>query len=500
MELDTLAIIAVAICLVLYVILERKQPPPTLKQGELMNVSNLIPAEIELINEMFSAHQIKAEIQPQKTMIVKSSFISYGIEVKQGERIGKIEAVRRELSNALTQQRVAMGVRGTVPVRLSDFPLSFEVPHPSPTTLRWNINEIQKTPSHSMLAGRSYLNNGSSNEIIKFDKSPHVLVAGITGAGKSVLLQMMMLSLCHNTPPEELEIVLIDLKNEDMLPFKGLPHVRYFAGNVENAVKAIRYVVAEKKKRVDNEGYKPYRLVLWIDELAQLAAMKDVAFMLGDLASIGRGKLINLVAATQYPTEKGGLGGLMKANFPIRCVGMVAPGQSHIATGRPQLHADMLPGRGSFLRCEGPDAYRFQSYHIETDEVTMLVSDIRGDYKSNTVKPLPQQSTVNIDPLPVFVPVKTDAEELAERIADLYRAGASKNAMSKHALGHPYGGSHAAKIDAAIQILGKNSSTTTSTTALDVSFEAKEGKKEDIYPVEEEKKVINMAMKRAARG
>ena len=101
--------------------------------------------------------------------------------------------------------------------------------------------------------------------------------------------------------------------------------------------------------------------------------------MLGDLASIGRSKAINLIGATQQPTEAGGLGSLLKANFPVRLVGMVAPGQSHIATGRPATHADLLPGKGAFLRCEGPNVYRFQSFYIDGGEVEGMAKFIAKD-------------------------------------------------------------------------------------------------------------------------
>jgi hypothetical protein len=235
-------------------------------------------------------------------------------------------------------------------------------------------------PPHTMLIGRSYNGKENADETVSVADSGscHALIVGITGAGKSVLLQNMMLSLTAGTSPEELKIVIVDLKNEDMLPFRGLPHVLTFAGTKDKAIEAIRFVYDEKEKRVANAGYKPYRLVLWIDEMAQLAAMKDCAEMLGDLASIGRGKLINLVGATQHPTEKGGLGGLLKANFPVRLVGMVASGQSYVATGRPKVHADLLPGKGAFLRIQGPQVQRFQSFNIEANDVELMANHIAG--------------------------------------------------------------------------------------------------------------------------
>ncbi len=250
-----------------------------------------------------------------------------------------------------------------------------EVQHPFPKALHWSPRLLDVTPAHTMLLGKSY-ENGATNEVFSFDESVHCLVAGITKAGKSVLLQNMLLSLCHATSPDDLKIILVDLKNEDMVAFEHLPHIMTFAGTREQAMDAIRFVVAEKDKRVANRGYKPYRLVLWIDELAQLADNKEARQALGDLASIGRSKLINLVGATQHPTEAGGLGTMLKANFPLRLVGMVANGQSHIATGRPKLHAELLPGKGAFLRIEGPRVVRFQSFMLDAPLLTFGVDAV----------------------------------------------------------------------------------------------------------------------------
>lgn len=337
-----------------------------------MNVDELVRRETGLINRMFQRNGILAKVSQRRTVIVKVGFISYGLTMAMQEKFAKVEALQRELSSVLTNNRQRAGYKGSVQVIPVSRPrLALEVPHPQPTALLWSPRKVTTTPAHTMLVGRSYLEQ-PKDEAIRFDDAPHALIAGITGAGKSVLLQTMLLSLCAGTSPNDLKLVLVDLKNEDLVPFEKLPHVLTFAGKRETAVDAIRYVVDEKDKRIDKRGYKPFRLVLVIDEMAQLAGDGEARDMLGDLASIGRSKQIHLLGATQHPTEKGGLGTLLKANFPIRLVGMVAPGQSHIATGRPQTHADLLPGKGAFLRCEGPNVYRFQSYFIEPDDVTNM--------------------------------------------------------------------------------------------------------------------------------
>lgn len=344
-----------------------------------MSIRKLMMQEAKLINRMFQQNSIRAKVDPQQTTCVEVGYLSYGLTVAMDEKFAKVEGLQRELSNLLTNNRQRIGITGNAQVIPVSSPrLALEVPHPQPKPLLWSPRKTTRTPAHSMLIGRSYL-NGPKGEYISFDDTPHALICGITGAGKSVLLQTMLLSLCAGTSPDELRLVLVDLKNEDLVPFERLPHVIKFAGTREAATEAIRFVVDEKDRRIEKRGYKPYRLVLVIDEMAQLANDTEVKTMLGDLASIGRSKAINLIGATQHPTDKGGLGALLKANFPIRLVGMVAPGQSYVATGRPQTHADLLPGKGAFLRCQGPDVYRFQSFYIESNDVCLMANYIAKD-------------------------------------------------------------------------------------------------------------------------
>ena len=118
---------------------------------------------------------------------------------------------------------------------------------------------------------RSQLHRRPQDEFVSFDDTPHVLVVGMTGAGKSVLMQTMLLSLAAATSPAECKFVLVDLKNEDLVPFENLPHTLTFAGIAGDALDALRFVYDEKEKRIAQRGYKPYRLVTIIDEMAQLA-------------------------------------------------------------------------------------------------------------------------------------------------------------------------------------------------------------------------------------
>lgn len=344
-----------------------------------MDIKQLMTGEAGLINTMFQRNNLRAKVDRRHSVCVETGYLSYALTLAMDERFAKVEAMQRELSTVLGNARRRHRLPGDVQVIPVSFPrMALELPHPQPAPLLATNAALTSAAPHTLLAGRSYI-EGPQDEYVVFDDAPHTLIAGITGAGKSVLLQTMLLSLAASTSPAEVKFVLVDLKNEDLVPFEKLPHTLTFAGTKDKALDALRWVQAEKDKRVSNRGYKPYRLVLVVDEMAQLAGSSDVRDILGDLASIGRSKDVNLIGATQSVTKEGGMGALLKANFTVRLVGQVAPGQSQYATNRPGTHADLLPGRGAFLRCQGPHVYRIQSYFVDEKdkgEVSNMVRTI----------------------------------------------------------------------------------------------------------------------------
>lgn len=444
-----------------------------------MNIKQLLAAEAAVINDMLKKNSIYAKVDPAQSIYndPTAGFIRYALKLRQDQRFDAVERIHREMSVILSNMRSRSGLPSpiqAIPVSTPFFAL--EVPHPAPEVLLWSPRKVTTMPAHGMALGRSYSGNASQDETMSFasDGTCHALIVGITGAGKSVLMQNMLLSLCANTSPADLRIMLIDLKNQDMLPFKVLPHVT-FIGDKQNAVEAIRQVVAEKDHRIKLGTRGEYRLVLWIDEMAQLANIKGVADMLGDLGSIGRGKMINIVGATQYPTDKGGLGGLLKANFPLRLVGMVAPGQSHIACNRGKLYADLLPGKGAFLRLQGPTVQRFQAYMIDENDVYAMADYIARNWRQGVEPPIiasPMPSQRHAE-----TPKRDDLDALADIVGPLKAQFMSKRAICLQVLGHEYAGSYAAKIDAALKRYRERQSATTegATTPLLLDSHTSEG-------------------------
>lgn len=427
-----------------------------------MDINQLMQSETQTINAMFQHNGIRAKVDRKHSVCVETGYFSYALTMAMDERFAKVEALQRELSTVLANGRRRLRLPGDVQAIPVSFPrLALELPHPQPKPLLATNQALTSAQPHSMLIGRSYI-EGPQDEYVVFGDTPHVLIAGITGAGKSVLLQTMLLSLAASTSPAECKFVLVDLKNEDLVPFENLPHTLTFAGTRDAALDALRWVQSEKDKRVANRGYKPFRVVLVVDEMAQLAGNGEAKEILGDLASIGRGKDINLIGATQSVTKEGGMGSLLKANFTARLVGQVAPGQSQYATNRPHTHADLLPGKGAFLRCEGAHAYRFQAFYANEKgqgQVTAFAQQINrmwGATIRHKTQIAPVAEPVNV--AYVAPVVRDEIDEMVDMMRPHYRDGISKRELSQLAFGKAFAGTTwTAKFNAAYErLIGMN--------------------------------------------
>lgn len=318
--------------------------------------------EIELINQFFRSYKIGAETNDRRTRIAGKAYAVFGLSLRPGARISNIERHLRELAEVLSVHR-----NRPTPVRLRQLPLALEVPHPHPEPLI--PDPAQALPAHTMLLGKSYAyDGGEQEETVDLTYTPHVLIAGTTGSGKSKLLTVMLWSLCRYTSPASVRLVLVDLKNEDLVPFAGLPHVEAFANSPEKADAAIWQVLREKERRVEEGAGNFQRMVLVIDELAEMAQIDDAIKRLSSVLGIGRSKSINVIAATQKPLSSI-VGSVNKANFTLRLVGRtLSSDDSKVAGGQSGLGAEFLPGRGAFLRVGGAEVRRLQSYFIDDVE------------------------------------------------------------------------------------------------------------------------------------
>lgn len=317
-------------------------------------------AEIEIINRFFRDYRINASVLESGSHVAGKSYVVFNVSLRAGARIVAIESRLRELAEILSAHRGQ-----PTPIRLRHMPLALEVPHPQPKPVTMPAMERQP---HVMACGQAYGFDGTiTEEFIDLTKTPHTLIAGATGSGKSVLLSAMLASLCMSTSPNDVELMAIDMKNEDLVPFEPLSHLRCMATSLAEAVDLIEYIYQEKERRV-KLGKRGNRVILVIDELAELARHKECMRQLASILAIGRSKSINVLAATQKPLGAI-VGSVAKANFTCRLVGRVmSPDDSRVAAGISGVGAEFLPGQGAFLRIEGIDTRRFQAYFIDDME------------------------------------------------------------------------------------------------------------------------------------
>jgi S-DNA-T family DNA segregation ATPase FtsK/SpoIIIE len=207
----------------------------------------------------------------------------------------------------------------------------------------------------------------------------HVLIAGTTGSGKTALARTIVASLALLNPQRALQLVLIDPKGRGLSPFAGLPHLMApVVTEVEEAVAMLRRLVAEMERR-DAQGRSDPRLVVVMDELADLLLVggKEMEEVLTRLTQRGREAGIHLVVSTQKPTVAL-MGGLMKSNFPARLVGSVACAEdARVASGLAATGAERLLGQGDFLVVVKGQVTRLQAAYLDASEVPGLVAQVQ---------------------------------------------------------------------------------------------------------------------------
>lgn len=440
-------------------------------------VQELIRQEVSAINRMLRAHKIRAEAAVPRVLIARSSFVSYGLALAPGEKISKIEAIDRELADCLRVVRARLGLNQRVMVRVREQPIAIETPHPQPVPLDWRGADLKLEPLVALVGKRYY--GGAAPETIHLGSQHHMIVAAQSGGGKSTLMRLALCSLALNTPPTDLAILLVDLKNEDLVPFRQLPHTIGYAGSVDAATEQIARLHALRDARVEGTGRTP-RVLLVIDELAELADDRHALARLGRILSTGRSLGINVWAGTQYPTANA-IGGVVARSWTLRIVGRVDGAQAaQVATQRPASGAQYLAHPGDFLRVEGPEMTRFKAYWMPAADTDGMVVRISGRWGALRPPQLAQfEGTVDECAVSVETGVSVPAQgglpdaELArivQVIEPLRAQGVSLAAMIRAAFGvHANtGGANRARVLAALDWIA------TTTTGSDYEYAQEE--------------------------
>jgi S-DNA-T family DNA segregation ATPase FtsK/SpoIIIE len=334
---------------------------------------------------------------------------TFEYEPASGVKINKIVNLSDDLALALraTSIRIVAPIPGKAVIGI-------EVPNAVRETVRFKeivvSSAFEKTKSKlTICLGKDIIGNPFVAEL---DRMPHLLIAGATGAGKSVALNTMICSLLYKAGPDEVKLIMVDPKRIELTSYDGIPHlITPVVTDVKKATNALFWAVREMERRYEllsenrarnivqyNRKIKPVKpgsteaeaeeklpfIVIIIDELADLmmVASRDVELALTRLAQMARAAGIHLILATQRPSVDV-LTGIIKANFPTRLSFQVSS-KTDSRTIIDTNGAESLLGNGDMLFMP-PGAAKLQRIHGAYISETELVRIT--EYLKNQEKP-----------------------------------------------------------------------------------------------------------------
>lgn len=330
----------------------------------------VLDAQADRIEALLSLHKAQGRVIRG---VVGPRFIQFQVIPSSTVKVTKYVSLSEELAAALGCSRVRVYREGS----LVNIEVSRDNGEPVRLLPLCDSLDGQAPPATAILG----LDEKGSPLLLRLTSSKvvHVLIAGTTGSGKTALARTVLASLALNNEPEDLRFVLVDPKGRGFGMLQRLPHVMGpVVSDATEAIELLKRAVGEMELR-DKAGTNRPVIVVAVDELADLmqAGGKQVEALLTRLAQRGREAGIHLVACTQKPSASL-IGSAMKANFPVRLVGMVASkDEARYATGIPDSGAEHLGGKGDFLLVAGGDALRFQAAWMgpqEYDEICQRVN------------------------------------------------------------------------------------------------------------------------------
>ena len=332
-------------------------------------LQDILNQQADIIEEVLAAHKIPARVWGGT---VTPRFIRYQLTTASGIKLNKVLALKDEVAMMLGAPDVRMYRK--------DGAVYVEAPRSRPGKVKLLAlhRHLQRMPPGSVILGVDEEGIPLLVQLTSPDVA-HILVAGSTGSGKTVLLRSMILSLALRHRPSSLKLVLIDPKTRGFRPLAGLPHlVSPIVTEPEDAIRTLEEVVNEMETR-DRMGRRRPLWVVFIDELADLRMVggKAVERHLARLTQRGREAGIHMIVATQRPAATI-IGGLVKANLPVRLVGAVAsPEDAKVATGIARSGAERLGGRGDFLLVARGDIIRLQAAYVEEQTLRNVVASLK---------------------------------------------------------------------------------------------------------------------------
>ncbi len=365
-----------------------------------------IKTNVPILEQVFHDFNIEAHVVAAN---VGPSVTQFEMEVKAGTKVSKILSINREIALALGAKDVR--IQAPIPGKKT---IGVEIPNKtiSMVTVREIMEKIPKEKEKSKLLvtlGKSIMGSPVFCEI---NKTPHLLVAGSTGSGKSVCINSIIISILMRTKPDEVKLVLVDPKKVELSMYNGVPHLLApVVTDPKKANIALKKIVVEMENRYDvfsNNGVKniegynnmidrkneslpdgeklkrmPFIVVI-IDELADLmlVAAKEVEDSIMRITQMARAAGIHLIVATQRPSTDV-ITGVVKANIPSR-ISFAVSSQIDSRTILDMSGAEKLLGKGDmlFLPMGENTPQRVQGTFISEEEINAVVNHTISQQKA----------------------------------------------------------------------------------------------------------------------
>ena len=377
-----------------------------------------ITTNIKLLEQVLTDFDIHGKVVAAH---VGPTVTQYELELKSGTKVNKILSLNKEIALALAAKDVR--IQAPIPGKNT---IGIDIPNKvtTPVSLREVLAAVPKDKEDSKLLavlGKDIMGNPRWMEV---NKTPHLLIAGATGSGKSVCVNSIITSILMRAKPDEVKLVMVDPKKVELSMYNGAPHL--LAPVVNDPKKAsivLKKIVEEMEHRYDLlsdsgtkniEGYNklmqkkidsgdttakkiPYIVVL-IDELADLmlVAAKEVEDSIMRITQMARAAGIHLIVATQRPSTDV-ITGVVKANIPSR-ISFAVSSSIDSRTILDMTGAEKLIGKGDmlFLPMGEGTPTRIQGSFVSEEEVQKVV-----DYTIKQQKAKYDETFTNITDKPV---------------------------------------------------------------------------------------------------
>ncbi len=362
-------------------LLEKKQSPAD--AGDVKH-------NAQIIKDTLSEFSIDVDMEGAN---IGPKVTQYTLKPPSGVKLNRISALETNIALNLAAQ--ALRIEAPIPGQRA---VGIEVPNRKAADVRlYGILTAKQwsgaTEPLSFAVGKDIAGDAVVGEL---NKMPHLLIAGQTGSGKSVMINTLLSSLLYRNSPSDMRLILVDPKQVEMTPYADIPHLLTpIITEPEKTISALKWAVNEMERRYsllaevkvrDIKSYNakkpeermPY-IVIVIDELADLmmVAARDVEALIVRLAQKARAVGVHLVLATQRPSVDV-ITGLIKANVPARIAFTVAS-QVDSRTILDQVGAEKLLGQGDMLMLTPAMSKpkRIQGAWVTDDEVNKITDHLR---------------------------------------------------------------------------------------------------------------------------